>query len=198
MKRRIVIGLLVQEKNCVKKLNNDIESGKIFDWKKFSKLKNFHEPPSPLGLNDLVAFENFFKQLYKKDNQQPSPPVLNMQIPSPNIFDNLNSNIEHNEVTETVKNLKLGKSCSLDLVSNEFIKCLPIEGLKALTSLFNFCLSQGCYPWNSSIIVPLHKTGDKHNPDNYRAIGISSCLGKTFSTILLNRLLKFRSENCPD
>ncbi len=122
-----------------------------------------------------------------------------MTIPSiSSSFDQLNSNIELEEVTAAAKNLKLGKSCSLDLVSNEFIKYLPLERLKALTSLFNFCLSKGCYPWNSSVIVPLHKSGDKHNPDNYRAIGISSCLGKSFSAILLNRLLKFRSDNCPD
>ncbi len=113
-------------------------------------------------------------------------------------FDGLSRTIKFEEVNAAIKSLKLGKSCSLDLISNEFIKCLPPEGISALTSLFNLCLLQGCYPWNSSVIVPLHKSGDKHNPDNYRAIGISSCLGKTFSTILLQRLLNFRSEYCPD
>ncbi len=49
-----------------RKLNQDIECGKIVDWKKFKNLKSFHEPVSPLGLDDLLAFELFFKKLYEK------------------------------------------------------------------------------------------------------------------------------------
>lgn len=67
-----------------------------------------------------------------------------------------------------------------------------------MARLFNLCLWQGSYPWNSSIITPLLKSGDKHNPDNYRAIAVGSCLGKTFSSILLKRLLLFRQNFCPD
>jgi sorting nexin-29 len=36
------------------------------------------------------------------------------------------------------------------------------------------------------------------NPDNYRAVAVSSVIGKLFSTILLERLLEFRSKFCPD
>ena len=190
------------KRNYERKLNQDIELGKIIDWKKFSRLKKFREPLSPLGLDDLMAFENFFKKLYDKNSEPPNHPsstIASLTVNSASKkFEGINRNIEVEEVKAAIKSLKPGKSCSLDLVSNEFIKCLPHEGIKALTRLFNLCLSDGCYPWNSSVIVPLHKSGDKHNPDNYRAIGISSCLGKTFSTVLLYRLLKFRSEFCPD
>ena len=70
--------------------------------------------------------------------------------------------------------------------------------LSALVKVFNKCLSKGLYPWHNSIITPIFKSGDQYNPDNYRAIAVSSCLGKTFSTILLNRLKIFRSECCDD
>ncbi len=193
----------ISKKCHLKRLNKNIEDGKIVDWKKFNQLKNFHGSSNPLGLNDLLAFENFFKNLYEKN-----PPTVNTNIRDlydyvpllarASKFNSLNTRIGLDEVTEAVNSLKPGKSSSLDLIPNEFIKCLPPKGLTALTSLFNLCLTLGKYPWNSSVIVPLHKSGDKHNPDNYRAIGISSCLGKTFSTILLNRLSKFRDENCPD
>ena len=46
------------------------------------------------------------------------------------------------------------------------------------------------YPWNESVITPLHKKGNKSDPDNYRAIAVSSVMGKLFSAILLERLIK--------
>ena len=70
--------------------------------------------------------------------------------------------------------------------------------LTATLSLFNHCLSTGTYPWHNSVITPIHKSGDKYDPDNYRAIAVSSCLGKLFSSILLSRLVQFRKEHCPD
>ena len=181
-----------------KKLNQDIENGKVIDWKKFKTLKKFYEPKNPLGLSDLLAFENFFKKLYEKDTKQSRSQLINSDSktsPLSQNFDGLSCEIKLDEIDTAIKSLKLGKSCSLDMISNEFIKCLPQVGKRALAQLFNFCLSQGRYPWNSSVIVPIHKSGDKHNPDNYRAIGISSCQGKTFLAILLNRLLSFRPQN---
>ena len=67
-----------------------------------------------------------------------------------------------------------------------------------LVKLFNQCLDSGTYPWNNSIITPLHKKGCKSDPDNYRAVAVGSTLGKLFSTILLNRILHYKKENNPD
>ena len=67
-------------------------------------------------------------------------------------------------------------------------------GMKlSILHLFNQCLSNGVYPWNVSLVTPLHKKGDRANPDNYRAIAVSSAIGKLFSNILLERLVKFLS-----
>ena len=54
-------------------------------------------------------------------------------------------------------------------------------GLKALSPLSN-----------------LHKKGNKSDPDNYRAIAVGSVIGKLFSTILLERLIKYRLKFNPD
>ena len=64
--------------------------------------------------------------------------------------------------------------------------------------LFNECLRLGCYPWNISFVTPLHKKGSVYDPNNYRAIAVASNIGKLFSSILLVRLLTFRSLFCPD
>ena len=64
----------------------------------------------------------------------------------------------------------------------------------ALLKLFNECLNHGYYPWNTSIVTPIHKKGNIYDPNNYRAIAVGSSLGKIFSSIMLERLLQFRQE----
>ena len=84
------------------------------------------------------------------------------------------------------------------MISNEILKALDHNHITLLNDIFNACLMYGTYPWNASIITPLHKKGNKSDPDNYRAVAVSSVIGKLFSTILLQRLIKFRTDNCPD
>jgi hypothetical protein len=78
------------------------------------------------------------------------------------------------------------------------MKASPTNLLEALTKLFNECLNKGIYPWNKTVISPLHKKGDINNPDNYRAIAVGSNMGKLFSSILLQRLLQYRKTSNPD
>ena len=69
---------------------------------------------------------------------------------------------------------------------------------QTIVKVFNDCLNQGVYPWNVALITPIHKKGDKYDPDNYRAIAVGSNLGKLFAGVLLNRLFMYRNVNCPD
>ena len=84
------------------------------------------------------------------------------------------------------------------MICNELLKALTDHNLELLVKLYNNCLSTGTYPWNNNIITPLHKKGCKANPDNYRAVAVSSTIGKLFSTILLHRILHFKDLKCPD
>ena len=49
--------------------------------------------------------------------------------------------------------------------------------------------------WSWALIVPIFRSGVKTNPNNYRGISILSCLGKPFTSILNQRLLKYVIEN---
>ena len=42
--------------------------------------------------------------------------------------------------------------------------------------------------WSKMIISPIHKKGDKSNPENYRAIALLSIPGKVFNKILVERI----------
>ena len=56
--------------------------------------------------------------------------------------------------------------------------------------LFNAILENSLYPtqWSCDILTPLHKKDEKSDPNNFRGISVSSCLGKLFNKILKRRL----------
>jgi hypothetical protein len=66
-----------------------------------------------------------------------------------------------------------------------------------LVNLFNSIFETGEYPedWAYAIIVPIHKSGDRDNPDNYRGVSLLSILGKAFAYILNKRLTRWSREN---
>ena len=94
--------------------------------------------------------------------------------------------------------MKKGKSCSTDLILNEMFEHLTPLASSALLKVFNHCLSSGKYPWHTSVITPIFKSGNPFDPENYRAIAVGSCMGKLFSSILLDRLILFKELYCPD
>ena len=186
-------------------LNREIEEGKVLNWQSFKKLKQHKNKKLDYDSTDMKNFENFFRDLYtdnhntinseqKSELMKSADKINNTAI----YHDSLNKAFTLQEVILTLKSLKSGKASSTDMVSNEILKCLDTKHVEFLTNLFNSCLDHGIYPWNESIISPLHKKGNVSNPDNYRAIAVSSVIGKVFSTILLERLKLFKKENCPD
>ena len=110
----------------------------------------------------------------------------------------LNREIDMDELKSCIKKLKTGKAPAEDQVLNEFAKSANNEVLAAYLKVFNECLNHGHYPWNTAVVTPIHKKGDINDLNNYRAIAVGSCIGKLFSSILLERLHKFRAENAPN
>ena len=109
----------------------------------------------------------------------------------------INKDISETEIQHIVKHVKFNKSTYLDDMSNEALK-LGYESIKkGLIHLFNTVLSSGDFPklWNESLIIPLHKKGNRLDPNNYRGIAISSCLGKIFLKIITNRIEDYMSTN---
>ena len=80
----------------------------------------------------------------------------------------LNKDIDQDEMKKGIKCLQNGKAAGIDLILNEFLKTSTDEVVKLIQKLFNECLKFGVYPWNTTIVTPLHKKGCPHDPDNYR------------------------------
>ena len=109
----------------------------------------------------------------------------------------LDSHISEKEIADAVQNTKNGKATGKGNIHNEFLKCSKNDIGKSLTHLFNTILSSGNYPedWSFGFITPIHKKGNKTDPENYRGITVLSCLGKLFNSILNNRLIKYLEDN---
>ena len=109
----------------------------------------------------------------------------------------LNEDIKFDEISKALRSLKNGKSCGLDRVTNEMLKVSHKSCIYVYCKLFNRILQSGEFPetWTQSVIVPLHKAGNCHDPNNYRGLAINSCFGKLFTTVLNNRFKKCIQKN---
>ena len=101
------------------------------------------------------------------------------------------------ELEKSKKSLKRGKATGLDNLSNEMISCFLELYPHIILTLFNTILEKNITigEWTRGIITALHKKGSMSDPGNYRGISLLSCLGKFFTAVLYNRLLKFSLKN---
>ena len=92
--------------------------------------------------------------------------------------------------------LKRGKANGLDTLSNEMISCF-LDVYPHIITLFNTILDRNITinDWTTGIITAIYKKGSRADPGNYRGISLLSCLGKFFTGVLYNRLLKFAIDN---
>ena len=120
------------------------------------------------------------------------------------IRDNIDLNINElnepftlEELSIGLKGLKNNKASSFDRITNEMLKTSGKIHKKAFLHLFNSIQKSSFYPklWKKDILHPIHKSGEKSDPNNFRGIAISSCFGKLFSKLLKNRLQSYCDKN---
>jgi hypothetical protein len=107
------------------------------------------------------------------------------------------SPITEDEILCAVKNLKNNKASGYDNIVNEHIKHTIHMMMPIYCKLFNLILNTGKIPnsWSEGIILPIYKNkGSVSEPSSYRPITLVSCLGKTFTAILNNRLSQLSDE----
>lgn len=92
------------------------------------------------------------------------------------------------ELEKALKQIRNGKSSGEDGIPGEVIK-----GCDLSDTILHFCnaaLANGDRPdqWNHANIIPIPKSGDLTNPNNYRGISLTSTIGKTYNRMILNRI----------
>jgi len=90
--------------------------------------------------------------------------------------------ITKEELETAIKALKAKKSPGSDGINKFF--------LHKLLNFLNVCWIYGDIPeeWRTAIVIPIHKKGDRNNPDNYRGIIFLNTGYKMCSKIIAKRL----------
>ena len=169
-------------------------------WKLIDTLKDSKNDSQ--SVIDPDIWETYFKTLNsipnKFNNKLKLLKDLLQRLEHQNIttFDSLDFKNTDKEISDAISKLKYNKSGGLQLISNNMVKSAHNFILPSLKISFNKILLSGIYPknWAVGYISPIFKTGCKEDPNNYRGITVTGCLGKLFNTILNARLDKYLSK----
>ena len=138
------------------------------------------------------TFYETINALYDKIQDQ------NFNIDNPNeIQQKLNAKITIKEIKWAIKNTKCGnKSVDNHNIHPKMLHCFGPNTLKLMQKLFNRCLDEGEWVWNTAKVIFLKKSGkDSYAvPGSYRPISISSYIGKLLEKILAARITLFLEE----
>ena len=200
---RMVKQKLAAEKENIARSLSSLESDPKTFWKMLEKLQQCTHGRKNEG-TDISAdtWIKHFKGLMQKpqSNLEGGDAHISDYVSDKenwHIFNDLSYKISDDEIVKALSTLKNGKACGIDLITNEMLKASSSLLLPALNKLFNMVLVSGHYPsaWSSSWLKPLHKGGDRTDPNRYRGISIMSCMGKLFCSILNHRLVSFIEKN---
>ena len=101
------------------------------------------------------------------------------------------------DVMEYLSSMKNKNSAGLDGFTNKIIRiCAPYIA-DTLTFIYNLCLSQNVFPlaFKHAKVVPLYKSGDREDVNNYRPISLLSSLSKPLERHIFHHISKFTETN---
>jgi len=110
----------------------------------------------------------------------------------------INGDFELNELIAAIKSTKAHSAPGEDNMTYELLKHLPKSALKKLLLFFNdLWKNEKIIPaWKTAIVLPFYKPGkDKHSPESYRPISLTSALCKINEKLITTRLIWFLETN---
>lgn len=143
-------------------------------------------------------FNNFFstvgQNLASKIPSTNSSPLNNATRVSQTIF---MRPATANEILILIQELKNKKSCGPDNIPVRVLKDNAVSFSKMLCSVFDRILMKGHYPDCLKIakVIPIFKSGDPRDCNNYRPISTLSVFNKILEKLLITRLLSFIEQN---
>ena len=116
----------------------------------------------------------------------------------PRITSNIpTSEFTNQEILNFISELKIRKSSGHDKITPKILKWLGPTIAPLLCQIFNTFFSLGLYPKSCKIakVIPLFKSGDNTNCENYRPISVLTQINKIFEKLVHDRLNNFITEN---
>ena len=96
-----------------------------------------------------------------------------------------------------IKNLNYKKSAGHDGICSKMIKFSAPVLADHLAHFFNICFKKEFFPnfLKNEKNLPLHKNGDKIEPDNYLLSSLLSCISKLFEKLIFKRISNFAAKS---
>ncbi len=103
---------------------------------------------------------------------------------------------DDDEVTKLCMSLKSSASSGHDDIKPEIVKTVSALIASPLAHIFNLSLASGIVPNQLKIarVVPIFKSGDRHNSSNYRPISVLPVFSKILERLIHKRLYSFISH----
>ena len=160
-------------------MTNSLLASKFGDTRKY--WKQIKRPQ--IDNTEYVSAEQFrdhFSSLFEARNEDPEKHDYSQYTRSVDVLDD---EFTIKEIDQAVKHLKRGKAAESDDIKSDYILCEHNNLKYVMKELFNKLYSIGFFPteWSTGVIVPIHKRGDKYNPQNYRGITLTSTMSKIFT-----------------
>ena len=204
--------------HCRRMLHNNIDSPKVF-WKQIKKCYPPKRNRSKCNLfnidgryvSDKAKVAGKFCSFFATSGSA-------LQTKAPNIFDktwkffksnNLISKLNPNvntfkfkvihikEVLAVLKSLKTSKSAGPDNLHARLLKDGSEQIAAPLCFLANQSLQNGLFPNSEKCarVIPIYKSGEKSNLDNYRPISVLNVLSKVLEKIVHKQLSEYLETN---
>ena len=204
--------------NYLVTLNQEIDESAEVDSSTFWKLLKLRKPKSCTSAGNEIKFDDtiirdpveivshwgsYFKKLYTpsdnidydnvfKDNVSEHIKRLNNKLFNGDYIFNDNYNISVDEVTQALKKAKKAKACGDDNIYYEHLIYTGSNVRYLLAKLFTAMLKFSYVPTRMKVgtIITLFKGGNKlrTDPNNYRAITLSSVFIRVYENILIKRI----------
>ena len=102
------------------------------------------------------------------------------------------------EVLTLIDKLNPNTSSGLDRIGPNILKLCKDYIVQPLTTLINTSISTGIFPdlLKLASVVPLHKGGDKHDPNNFRPISLLPTISKIIERHVAIQLNRYLKETC--
>ena len=155
---------------------------------KRSRAAFFIEDSTGVTLKDQDAILNrwrdYFSDLLNPVNATP------IQIHEEQVGEDIH--ITEADVNAVIKSLKTGKAPGEDDIIPEMLTAMNIYGVRWLTRVCKVACSTRQAPkqWQTSVIIPIHKKGDKQICTNCRGISLISVPGKVYANALKRNAVK--------
>lgn len=115
----------------------------------------------------------FFSKVFSRsDLITVSPPVSSISFLMDPIL------IDYDGLVNIIKSLKVSSSCGIDSINSKILRNTNLTSSLFLTKIFRQSLETGVVPedWKFGKVIPVHKSGSRSSPANYRPISPASRL----------------------